>query len=128
MWTKRAADAYNKYADGYAWDFKYFRSTGGYVNVPLDAVWIRAPYLHNGSVPYLAELFETPDRRTRVFYRGLDIYDPQRMGFVSEGEDAQRVGSRYDTSKEGNSNQGHLWGIELTPEQKRALIEYLKTI
>jgi mono/diheme cytochrome c family protein len=128
MWTAQAATAYNAYADDYPWDFQHFRSTGGYVNVPLDGIWARAPYLHNGSVPYLPELFETPDKRTKVFYRGLDVYDPQRMGFVSEGESAQRSGSIYDTSKEGNGNQGHLWGVELMPDEKRALVEYLKTL
>ena len=128
MWTPGAAEAYNKYADDYPWDFKNFRSTGAYVNVPLDGLWIRAPYLHNGSVPFLAELFEAPDKRTKVFYRGLDVYDPDRMGFVSDGDEAKRVGSLYDTSKEGNGNQGHLWGIQLPPEAKRALIEYLKTL
>ena len=104
--------------------------------LPLDR-WLReraarpvdcAPYLHNGSVPFLAELFETPDKRTKVFHRGLDVYDPQRMGFVSEGPEAERAGTIYDTSTAGNSNQGHLWGIELKPEEKRALIEYLKTL
>jgi mono/diheme cytochrome c family protein len=128
MWTPAAATAYNNYASRYPWDFQHFRSTGGYVNVPLDGLWIRAPYLHNGSVPFLAELFETPDKRTKVFHRGLDVYDPQRMGFVSEGPEAERAGTIYDTSTEGNSNQGHLWGIELKPEEKRALIEYLKTL
>jgi mono/diheme cytochrome c family protein len=128
MWTPQAATAYNNYAADYPWDFQHFRSTGGYVNVPLDGLWARAPYLHNGSVPYLAELFEARDKRTKLFYRGLDVYDPQRMGFVSEGEDAQRFGTVYDTSREGNGNQGHYWGIELGPEVKRALIEYLKTL
>jgi mono/diheme cytochrome c family protein len=128
MWTPEAAAAYNAYADGYDWDFKNFRSTGGYVNVPLDALWIRAPYLHNGSVPYLEELLEFPDQRTPVFYRGYDVYDPQRMGFVAEGPEAERVGTVLDTAEPGNSNQGHLWGTELAPEQKKALVEYLKTL
>jgi mono/diheme cytochrome c family protein len=128
MWTPGAARAYNAYADGYAWDFKYFRSTGGYASVPLDGLWARAPYLHNGSVPYLAELFEPQEKRTKVFYRGLDIYDPERMGFVSEGPEAERAGTIYDTRREGNGNQGHYWGIELSPGDKRALIEFLKTL
>src|SRR5262249_21044652 len=95
MWTPVAAEAYNKYADAYPWDFSHFRSTNNYVNIPLDGLWPRAPYLHNGSVPYLAELFEPQASRTKQFYRGLDIYDPQRMGFVSEGEEAQRYGYFY---------------------------------
>jgi mono/diheme cytochrome c family protein len=128
MWTPAAATAYNAYAEGYPWAFKHFRSTGGYVNVPLDGLWIRAPYLHNGSVPYLGELLELPDKRTKVFYRGLDVYDQTRMGFVSEGDEAERAGTRYDTSEVGNSNQGHLWGTNLKAEEKKALLEYLKTL
>jgi len=129
MWTPAAAKAYNTYSQRYKdkFEFSHFRSTGGYVSVPLDGLWIRAPYLHNGSVPYLAEVLEVPSKRTPLFYRGFDVYDPVRMGFVSEGPDAER-GTRYDTSEAGNSNQGHLWGVQLTPEQKRALVEYLKTL
>jgi RoxA-like, cytochrome c-like len=128
MWTPQAAAAYNAYAADYPWRFSKFRSTGGYVNVPLDGLWLRAPYLHNGSVPYLGELLEPPQRRTPVFYRGFDVYDAVRMGFIAEGPDAERVGFRYDTRVAGNSNQGHLWGTDLAPEQKRALLEYLKTL
>lgn len=128
MWTPEAAEAYNAYADDYDWDFKKFRSTNGYVNVPLDAIWIRAPYLHNGSVPYLEELLELPEKRTSVFYRGYDVYDPERMGFVAGGPEAKRVGTILDTAEPGNSNQGHLWGTELAPEDKKALLEYLKTL
>ncbi|MFW6175223.1 MAG: c-type cytochrome [Acidobacteriota bacterium] len=128
MWTPEAAQAYNDYTRGYPWRFDSFRSTGGYVNVPLDAVWIKAPYLHNGSVPYLDELLEPPAQRTRLFYRGYDLYDPERMGFVSEGPEAERVGTRYDVSEPGNSNQGHLFGTQLSAEEKEALIEYLKTL
>lgn len=128
LWTPEAAAAYNRYAANYPWKFSHFRSTGGYVNVPLDGLWLRAPYLHNGSVPYLGELLEPPERRTKVFFRGLDVYDPIRMGFISEGPDAERLGSRYDTGVIGNSNQGHLWGTDLEPGQKQALIEYLKLL
>jgi mono/diheme cytochrome c family protein len=128
MWTPEAAAAYNAYAKGYPWGFERFRSTGGYVNVPLDAIWIRAPYLHNGSVPYLVELLEPVEKRTQVFYRGYDVYDPQRMGFVSEGPQAQRVGTVLNTAEVGNSNQGHLWGTGLAAEEKKALLEYLKTL
>lgn len=128
MWTPEAAEAYNAYADKYPWDFSHFRSTDGYVSVPLDGIWLRAPYLHNGSVPYLSELLELPGARSETFFRGLDVYDPVRMGFVAEGDDAERRGFRLDTSELGNSNVGHLWGTALLPEEKRALLEYLKTL
>ncbi|MDY7094510.1 MAG: cytochrome c [Acidobacteriota bacterium] len=128
MWTQEAADAYNRQQAGPEGKFQHFRSTGGYVSVPLDGLWLRAPYLHNGSVPYLDELFLPPAERTERFVRGYDVYDPERMGFVAEGEDAARLGTIYDTSETGNSNQGHLWGTDLPGEDKRALLEYLKTL
>jgi cytochrome c peroxidase len=36
--------------------FDAYRKTNGYANVPLDGIWARAPYLHNGSVPNLRSL------------------------------------------------------------------------
>jgi hypothetical protein len=87
-----------------------------------------AEYLHNGSVPSLTDLLEPPARRPRIFYRGYDVYDRERVGFVSVGPDAEQHGVRYDTSQPGNSNQGHLWGTELAAGDTRALIEYLKTL
>ena len=39
---------------GYPWRFRHFRKTFGYANMPLDGLWLRAPYLHNGSVPNAA--------------------------------------------------------------------------
>jgi hypothetical protein len=128
MWTPQAAAAYGAYTSRYPWHFDHFRSTGGYVSVPLDGLWIRAPYLHNGSVPFLGELLELPEQRTKVFYRGFTVYDPKRMGFVSEGMEAERMGTRYDTSETGNGNQGHLWGTSLKPSEKKALLEFLKTL
>jgi len=128
MWTPAAPVAYNKYTDGYPYDFTGFMKTNGYVAMLLDGVWLRAPYLHNGSVPSLQELFEPTTARRQTFYRGYDLYDPTRVGFVSEGDAAARLGMLYDTRLPGNSNAGHLYGVELTPVQKRALIEYLKTL
>jgi hypothetical protein len=71
---------------------------------------------------------EKPENRTKVFYRGYDVYDPEKVGFVSEGPEAERVGFRYDTSVTANSNQGHLYGTDLALQDKAALLEYLKTL
>jgi hypothetical protein len=128
MWTDASAPTYNRFADGYPWDFGQFRKTNGYVAMPLDGVWLRAPYLHNGSVPYLNELLEPPSARRQVFYRGYDVYDRTRLGFISEGDAAQRAGMLFETKLPGNSNAGHTYGVELTPPQKRALLEFLKTL
>jgi len=69
---------------GYPWRFSHFRKTNGYANVPLDGVWLRAPYLHNGSVPNLRDLLEKPEDRPKEFYRGDDVFDQEKVGFVSK--------------------------------------------
>jgi hypothetical protein len=126
-WTQGSVDAYNSGSDGYTFNTSHFRKTNGYASPPLDGIWLRAPYLHNGSVPSLFDLLEPPDRRPKLFWRGADLYDPERVGFVSSGPQAEGHGFRFDTSVPGNSNQGHLWGIELSPDEKKALVEFLKT-
>jgi hypothetical protein len=116
---------------GYPHRYCHYRKTFGYANAPLDGVWLRAPYLHNGSVPTLRDLLEPSSARPRLFYRGNDLYDTQRMGFVFDV--AEQDGRRffaYDTSLPGNSNVGHegaRYGTELSPADKDALIEHLKT-
>lgn len=128
MWTQEAADSYNEFAEGYEFDFDNLRKTNGYLSVSLDGIWLRAPYLHNGSVPSLQNLLEKPENRTKVFYRGYDVYDSEKVGFVSNGAEAERVGFKYDTSVTANSNEGHLYGTDLSGEDKKALVEYLKTL
>jgi len=128
MWTQQAADTYNHFGDGYPWDFSQLRKTNGYVAVGLDGLWLRAPYLHNGSVPSLQDMLEKPENRPKTFYRGYDVYDPQKVGFVSEGQEAERVGFKYDTAVTANSNQGHTYGTDLSGNDKKALVEYLKTL
>jgi hypothetical protein len=128
MWTQGSVQAYNDYASGYSIDFNGFKKTDGYVSVPLDGLWLRAPYLHNGSVPSLVDLLEPVESRPKLFYRGFDVYDQQRVGFISSGPDAERVGFRYEINQPGNSNAGHTYGTDLPAESKRALIEFLKTL
>jgi mono/diheme cytochrome c family protein len=117
---------------GYDWRFCHFRKTHGYANLPLDGLWLRAPYLHNGSVPSLRDLLEPAAKRPVRFFRGNDLYDPVRVGFVSNAaSDASgRATFAYDTSVPGNSNAGHegrAYGTELSDDEKAALVEFLKT-
>jgi mono/diheme cytochrome c family protein len=107
--------------------FSHFRKTNGYANMPLDGLWLRAPYLHNGSVPDLRALLEPPALRPTVFYIGYDVYDYDRVGFVTSGVEAERLGWRFDTSLRGNGNGGHTYGTTLSVLEKEALLEYLKT-
>jgi mono/diheme cytochrome c family protein len=109
--------------------FRHFRKTNGYSNHPLDGLWLRSPYLHNGSVPTLEDLLQPPDQRPRVFYRGNDRFDPQRVGFVSDQPEAEgKAYFKFDTSLPGNGNGGHTYGVELSERDRAALVEYLKTL
>jgi mono/diheme cytochrome c family protein len=100
----------------------------GYTAQYLDGIWLRAPYLHNGSVPTLADLLRPVDQRPAVFYRGYDLYDPVNVGFVSSGPEAEKVGTRFDVRQRGNGNGGHTFGATLPAGDKESLIEYLKTL
>lgn len=123
------ADRMNTIGEGYPWKFKRFRPTDGYANHPLDGIWLRAPYLHNGSVPTLRDLLKPANMRPATFYRGNDIYDARDVGFVSNVETANgRTFFKFETSDRGNSNGGHLYGVELPENEKSALIEYMKTL
>lgn len=127
-WTTNAASAYNALGAGHEWKFSTFRTTNGYVAAPLDGLWARGPYLHNGSVPTVADLLEPAAARPTRFWRGYDVIDPERVGFISTTPEAERAGTAFDTSQPGNSNAGHAYGTTLAPELKRALLEYLKTL
>jgi len=124
-----AANLGTPYA-GTEYRFKHFKKTFGYANAPMDGMWLRAPYLHNGSVPTLWDLLQPADRRPASFWRGNDRYDPVELGFVDDvAEENGRNFFLYDTSIPGNGNGGHegaAYGTELPDDQKWALIEYLK--
>lgn len=125
--TAELAKRMNTIGRGYPWQFTRFRKTNGYANMPLDGVWLRAPYLHNGSVPTLRALL-FPDERPAVFVRAYDVYDWENVGFVSAGPDAEKEGVRFDTSLRGNGNGGHQYGADLPADVRLAIIEYLKTL
>ena len=100
----------------------------GYLAASLVGLWLRAPYLHNGSVPNLRELLEPVGNRSTSFFRGYDVLDPVNVGFVASGAAAERNGFKLDTRERGNGNQGHIYGTNLSPADKNALLEYLKTL
>jgi len=114
---------------GMPWRFTHWRKSDGYACQALDGIWARAPYLHNGSVPTLRDLLEPPENRPAVFYRGYDLYDRENVGFVSDVPEANgREFFRMERTVPGNDNGGHLYGTDLSPEKKAALIEYMKTL
>ncbi len=126
--TQGLVDKFHSINFGPPFKFDSYRKTNGYSDTPLDGIWARAPYLHNGSVPTLWDLLEAPEKRPAVFYTGFDVYDPRNVGFVSAGPEAERAGFRYDIRVPGNGNEGHLYGASLTAEQKWELVEFMKAL
>jgi mono/diheme cytochrome c family protein len=117
----------NTIGTGTPWRFSHFRKTNGYAGMPLDGIWLRAPYLHNGSVPTLRALLLLDERPAR-FYRAYNVYDWRGVGFIATGSSAEKEGVEFDTSVRGNSNAGHTYGQELSIQDREALLEYLKTL
>ncbi len=107
-------------------------------------VWATAPFLHNGSVLNLYELLSPKKDRREKFCLGKTDFDPHKVGFeLSQPPCLPLVESEFDTNVPGNSNLGHEFygdpmktekykkgqvGPELKPEERWALLEYLKTL
>ncbi len=107
----------------------------GYKARPLQGIWATPPFLHNGSVPNLYQLLSPVAERDTQFWVGNFEYDPRHAGFVN---DKFPGGFLLDTGITGNSNRGHEFrdgcrqdgviGRALQPEERWALIEYLKVM
>jgi hypothetical protein len=101
----------------------------GYIAPPLDGVWITAPYLHNGSVPDLETLLNSKERPV-YWSRDFDNpqYDYETLGWKYTKRDSAQRATVYNTLLPGYGNGGHLYGDKLTSKERRAIIEYLKTL
>lgn len=115
-----------------------------------EGVWATAPYLHNGSVPNLYLMLspkEERDRQAKVFCIGHDLaYDSVHVGFNLTGQCPDPF--KFDTALRNNGNKGHefrngkdcerregadaarngVLGCELSDRERKALVEYLKTL
>ena len=102
---------------------------GAYESRVLEGVWAAAPYLHNGSVPSLAQLLTPPAQRVRSFRVGPN-YDTTDIGLAARQTKFDYVLRTTGCSdlNSGNSNCGHDYGTSLSAANKRALLEYLKTL
>ena len=106
----------------------------GYKAAPRDGIWATAPFLHNASVPNIYELLSPAAERSKKFYITRE-FDPVKLGIdTSVGKSTDFL---LDTALAGNSNLGHSFeggnspgvvGRALTPDERFALIEYLKSI
>ena len=81
------------------------RGTGYYKVPSLKGLWYRGPFEHNGSIATLEDWFDK--RRLR------NDYVPS--GFRGAGVKNRPV-------------KGHEYGLNLSPEDRKALIAFLKTL
>jgi len=127
--TPNLAAALNRLESG-SWKLRSFQVQDGYANMLLDGIWLRGPYLHNGSVPTLRDLLDRPDKRPPAFCRGSDVYDWKNVGFVSPTDLGKCEKGTFpdDTNVSGNSKEGHQFGPDLEDADKEAPLEYLKTL
>jgi len=124
---------------------------------PLNGVWATPPFLHNGSVPNTYALLSPASDRPKLFYLGRREFDPVCMGYqiaataappdkldlrcLGDKTDLEagelEGGFKLDTTIRGNHNTGHEFndgeqksgviGRKLSPQERRSLIEFLKT-
>jgi hypothetical protein len=82
------------------------RGTGLYKVPSLLGVWYRGPFEHSGSLAALEDLF-----------------DPRRLE-----EDYIPTGWKGPPGTRTRANTGHEFGLDLTAEERQALIAFLKTL
>lgn len=111
----------------------------GYQAPPLDGVWATAPYFHNGSTPTLHDVLNSKSRPKvyrRSYKTGREDYDEAKVGWKVQviERDSERTlpaferRQIYDTTQPGRGNGGHTFGDQFTDEERRAVVEYLKTL
>lgn len=96
-----------------------------YKGRPLNGIWATAPFLHNGSVANLYELFlpHCSDAeiaagkkcRANHFSLGSREFDPVKVGFVSKNKATYPGLFEFDTTLPGNNNAGHEYAAGKTP-------------
>ncbi|HYJ30387.1 MAG TPA: di-heme-cytochrome C peroxidase [Allosphingosinicella sp.] len=109
---------------------------------PLNGIWATAPFLHNGSIRTLYELLSPYAERAPQFRLGSREFDARDVGYVNAGGFLLQTVDARGNPIRGNANTGHLFDVAtpqnrgrgiiftraFTPEERRAIIEFLKTI
>ena len=129
-WTQANADATNAKARELGVERKAMVKDVGYASQPLDGIWLRAPYLHNGSVPSLTALLAAarpaPDellarlRHLRPRGRRLPRH-PLRRRLPARSSASTPPSAATATAATPTAPT-------CPPADKAALIEYLKTL
>jgi mono/diheme cytochrome c family protein len=123
---------------GWLVDDYWARPSAGYQAPPLDGIWATAPYFHNGSVPTVWDVLNSkrrPHLYTRSFRTDLEAYDSVKVGWKVQFLERAPAGLSdferrkiYDTSQPGRGSGGHAFGDHFSDEERRAVVEYLKTL
>ncbi|MCW3093968.1 MAG: c-type cytochrome [Ferruginibacter sp.] len=101
----------------------------GYIAPPLDGIWVTAPYMHNGSVPSLEAMLNSKIRP--VYWRrsfSKPSYNYDNPGWNYEMKIEPGNSEVYNTKLKGYGNYGHYFGDQLSDADRKAVIEYLKTL
>lgn len=95
----------------------------------MQGIWAAAPYLHNGSVPTLTELLTPDSQRVTSFMIG-PAYDIDKVGLAAQQTKFNYTLTTTDCSdrNSGNSRCGHNYGTSFSAADKKALLEYLKSL
>ncbi len=109
----------------------------GYMAPPLDGVWATGPFLHNGSVPTIALVLDSSKRPRYWKRQDFDSahFDEDALGWPyievgyghAQASDSERK-FIYDTMQFAHANTGHTFGDHLNDAERRAVLEYLKTL
>jgi hypothetical protein len=127
--NKGFEDWYNKSWFASSYQPAFSRPQYGYVAQPLDGVWITAPYFHNGSVPTIEAVLDSK-QRPQYWKRNFDRqeYDYEKMGWKYKSISKPSGKKSYNTDIPGYGNYGHYFGDKLSSADRKAVIEYLKTL
>ena len=138
QFEKQFDDSADEFPAGHRLSFERNQVTvrQGFLDAPIPNAWLRAPYLHNGSVPTLSELIGLAKRPDR-FCRGDAGYDPEAVGVKVKDLTGDKLDKcppdawfLYDATVPGNSNKGHYYPApnSVSTDDLEALLDYLRTI
>lgn len=136
-WAPHLVDWYNESFYGQVTRMVPDDPFPGYMAPPLDGVWATGPFLHNGSVPTIELVLSSGARPT--YWKRVDFdsahFDEDALGWpyleLAYGHAQASPDERkyiYDTTLLAHDNGGHTFGDHLTPDERRAVLEYLKTL
>ena len=126
-WTTQARDGFNG-LDDYDWRYSHFRKTSGYMAQALDGLWARAPYLHNGSVPTLADLLQPAGQAPDDVRGRLRRLRPVACRLRERRRRCAGARPHVRHAAAGQRQWRPCLRHDLPEADKQALLEYLKTL